>query len=110
MGLAIENNRACSRKQIDLEITLIAQEGIPSHGTLKNISFSGAYVLTHSRVLQPNTPLTIVLQQDEGDIKRIYRMNATVARRDRTGAGIVFDDFDNDTIRSLRMIYKSTLD
>lgn len=109
MALAISNDRSGTRRAVDLDVTLVARHGNPFHGTLKNISFNGGYIETPNRALLPNTPLTIVIQKDEGDVQRIYRMNATVVRQDREGAAIAFDDFDGDTVRSLRTIYKSTL-
>lgn len=109
MNLAAKNARSCSRTPVDMDVTLVASHGIPFHGTLANISFSGAYIHTSNKALLPSTSLTIVLQKDEGGVQRIYRMGATVVRQDHDGAGVCFDDFDPDTVRSLRTIYKTTL-
>jgi len=103
------NDRTCSRTSVNFDVTLIADQSIPFHGTLTNISFSGGYIITPNRALPPKTPLTIVLQKDEGEVQRIYRMTASVVRQDQNGAAITFDDFDADTVRSLRTIYKSAL-
>ena len=103
------NDRNCSRTPVNFDVTLIADQSIPFHGTLTNISFNGGYITTHNKALPPKTPLTIVLQKEEGEVQRIYRMTASVVRQDRNGAAIAFDDFDADTVRSLRTIYKSAL-
>lgn len=110
MALAIKNDRNGSRRKVDFDVTLVARHGIPFHGTLENISFSGGYIATANRALLPSTPITVVLQQDEGEFQKIYRMNGTVVRQDQQGAAIMFNDYDADTVRSLRTIFKSTLD
>jgi len=102
-------DRNCSRTTVNFDVTLIADQGIPFHGTLTNVSFTGGYITTHNKALPPRTPLTIVLQRDEGEVQRIYRMTASVVRQDQDGAAIIFDDFDTDTVRALRTIYKTTL-
>jgi hypothetical protein len=109
MDIAAENTRSGSRTPVSMDVTLIAGHGVPFHGTLANISFGGAYVETQNKALMPRTPLTIILQQQDGDEQRIFRMMATVERQDKTGAGISFDDYDVETVRSLRAIYKKAL-
>jgi len=109
MHYGATNDRNCSRTPVNFDVTLITGQSLPFHGTLTNISFNGGYITTHNKALPPKTPLTIVLQKEEGDVQRIYRMTASVVRQDRNGAAIAFDDFDADTVRSLRTIYKSTL-
>ncbi len=109
MPLAAKNARSCSRTLVDMDVTLVAGHGVPFHGRLINISFGGGYITTANKALPPKTPLTIVLQKEENNVQRIYRMNATVVRQDSTGAGIAFDDFDPDTVSSLRTIYKTSL-
>jgi len=109
MSFAAKNSRSCSRTPVNMDVTLIAGHGIPFHGTLANISIGGAYVETTNKALMPKTPLTIILRQEDDSVQRIFRMEATVARQDRHGAGVMFDDFDAETVRSLRAVYKSTL-
>jgi len=108
MDLATRNDRSSSRRLTDIDVTLVARHGIPFHGVLKNISLGGGYIETRNRTLVPRIPLTIVLQQNENGVQHIYRMSATVARQDQRGAGIMFNDYDSDTIRSLRTIYKNS--
>lgn len=109
MSTATTNSRSCSRMPVDMDVTLIAAHGVPFHGTLANISIGGAYVETSNKALMPRTPLTIILHQEDSAVQLIFRMEATVARQDTHGAGVMFDDFDTETVRSLRAIYKSTL-
>ena len=110
MNLAANiNDRTCSRTPVNMDVTLVAGHGIPFHGILRNVSFNGGYITTANKALLPKTSLTLVLQKDDGDVQRIYRLNATVVRQDRDGAGIAFDDFDPETVRSLRTIYKTTV-
>jgi len=103
------NDRNCSRTPVDIDVTLVTARNLPFQARLTNISFNGGYIQTDNQALQLNTPLTVVLQKQEGDIQQIYRMSASVVRRDSNGAGILFDDFDTDTVRSLRTIYRSAL-
>jgi len=110
MDMATRNDRSSSRRLTDIDVTLVARHGIPFHGILKNISLGGGYIETHNRALVPQTPLTIVLQQNENGVQRIYRMSATVARKDLQGTGVMFNDYDSDTIRCLRTIYKNSID
>lgn len=109
MDLAANNNRACSRTPVSMDVTLVADQGVPFHGTLSNISFNGGYITTSHKALSPNTPVTLILQKDDGGVQRLYRMNATIVRLGSDGAGVAFDDFDTETVRSLRTIYKTTL-
>jgi len=108
MAPETRNDRSCSRKPVNMDVTLIAGHGIPFHATLTNVSFDGGYITTSNKALMPKTQLTLVLQKDEDGVQRIFRMSATVVRQDHKGAGIAFNDFDPDTVRSLRTIYKET--
>ena len=109
MSQGTRDDRNCSRTRVNFDVTLIAEQSIPFHGTLTNISFNGGYIATQNRALPPHTPLTIVLQKMEGEVQKFYRMTASVVRQDQNGAGVAFDDFDSDTVRSLRTIYRSVL-
>ena len=104
------NHRACSRTPLDLDVALFYSDKPALYGKLLDISFGGALVEIDSVPLKVNDPVTIdvFLQEDERD-EHIYSLSAVVIRKPPEGAGLKFDDYDGDTIKSLRRLYQHAL-
>lgn len=70
--------------------------------TLRDVSLGGALVETDIENLPINTPVSVAFRLLPGDHGGDYRLHATVVRHQGGGAGLLFQDLDIDTIRSLR--------
>jgi len=70
--------------------------------TLCNVSIGGALVETGEAVLPPDVLVSIAFNLSAEDHRGDYRLHAVVVRSDTTGAGLLFQDLDIETIRSLR--------
>jgi hypothetical protein len=71
--------------------------------TLRDVSLGGALVETGDVSLPLNAPVSVAFNLSPGDDHRgDYRLHATVVRRDASRVGLLFQDLDTETIRSLR--------
>ena len=110
MDRAKENHRTCSRTPLNLAVTLYNHTGTPVDGTLIDISFGGAYIKTSTRSLLVEEPVTLaMLLRDRGQ-EQLYSMSAVVVRKGDNGAGLMFDEYDSDTIHCLRRVYRAALE
>jgi hypothetical protein len=109
MGTAA-NKRACSRAPVNLEAALFYREAPALYGKLRDISFGGVYVQADCDTLNLNEPVTldVFLDKDE-QAEHLYSLSAIVVRKTYDGAGLKFDDFDGETVRSLRRLYQYAL-
>ena len=104
-----ENTRACSRTAVDVPVTLFFGRGSHLYGRLIDISFGGAFVETDTTVLAVDTPLTVILKGRTGTQEPLYKMSAVVVHKNPDGAGVMFDELDEETVRSLRRVYHDAL-
>lgn len=102
------NQRACSRTPIDLDVVIYFRDTAERQAKLQDISFGGAYVATENSELKVNDLVTIGLYLEDID-EEFYTLAATVVRRDADGAGLSFDEYDQDTLKSLRKVYHDAL-
>ena len=58
-----------------------------------NLSASGAFIETEFLGATRGTPVDLVFVLDHGQVVRMYRMPATVARVSRQGAGVMLNNY-----------------
>jgi hypothetical protein len=102
------NNRTCSRTPVDLDVVIYFRDTAERQAKLQDISFGGAFIATNNTDLQVNDLVTIGLYLENID-EEFYTMAATVVRRAAEGAGLSFDEYDQDTLKSLRKLYHDAL-
>lgn len=102
------NNRTCSRTPVDLDVVIYFRDTAERQAKLQDISFGGAFVATGNTDLKVDDLVTIGLYLENVD-EEFYTMAATVVRRAQEGAGLAFDEYDQDTLKSLRKLYHDAL-
>jgi len=102
------NQRSCSRTPIDLDVVIYFRDTAERQAKLQDISFGGAFIATQNRELKVDDLVTIGLYLEDID-EEFYTLAATVVRRAKEGAGLSFDEYDQETLRSLRKLYHDAL-
>jgi len=104
-----KEHRKSARRPIALKAILYPSEGTPFFGTIQDISFSGMFVETRVKTPPVNTQISLSFRLGAGEQRNQYRMSAVVARSTADGMGLVFEDYDEHTVVSLRRVYRETL-
>lgn len=108
-AISSKEQRKSARRPIALKAILYPSEGTPFLGTIQDISFSGMFVETRVKSPPVKTPISLSFRLGTGDKKNQYRMCAVVARSTADGMGLVFEDYDERTVASLRRVYREIL-
>ena len=103
------NDRSSSRMPLDLDVTLFHHQGNPMSARLQDISFGGVYVATNNSPPIVDSTVTLGLSLFEGGAEKVYSMSAVVVRTEDKGAGLMFDDYDGETVKCLRKLYHDAL-
>lgn len=82
-------HRWSDRRPTDLPVTLAYRPLGLIRGRLRDLSGGGAYIRTRI-ALVPNTPVELVVPNDERDATRLLRVPAIVTRSDADGAALMF--------------------
>ncbi|BAU49011.1 hypothetical protein SVA_2463 [Sulfurifustis variabilis] len=82
-------HRWSDRRPADLPVTLAYRPLGLIRGRLQDLSGGGAYIRTRIALL-PNTPVELVVPNDEQDATRLLRLPAIVTRSGPEGAGLMF--------------------
>ena len=102
-------NRSCSRSPLALSVVVLHGDSEQRPGTVRDISFGGAYLETDAQAFRPDDVVTVCFELDEEDSPHAYALTGTVARLERDGAGIAFDDYDDANVAALRKVYRRLL-
>ena len=97
-------NRWSTRKPVTGTVVVDSPRLGKIRSTLCDISLGGALVETGNITLPLNSPVSVAFNLLTGDHRGDYRLHAVVVRRSLAGAGLLFQDLDTETIRSLRAI------
>lgn len=108
-----KDHRWSTRRPVDLDVTLQSDGHKPIVGRAHDISIGGMFVKTEAH--QPITLTTdssvilgFSMDHDEGTMH--YRVPARVVRIALDGAGLMFEDYDAATLRSLRKVLHKSLE
>lgn len=82
-------HRWSDRRPTDLPVTLAYRPLGLIRGRLRDLSGGGAYIRTQIALL-PNTPVELVVPNDERDATRLLRVPAVVTRSGPDGAALMF--------------------
>ena len=83
--------------------------GRPIEGTILDVSFGGMYVETYAKAPAVDTAVSLHFQHPANHEHHDYQLSAVVVRNDADGVGLMFEDYDDHTIESLRRVYLSTV-
>lgn len=73
-------------------------------GIAHNLSLGGLYVETGLHALMTNDPVTVSFAYPLPDETGYFRLHATVIWTSPYGAGLMFRDFDPETLHALRRL------
>lgn len=102
-------NRSCSRSPLALGVVVLHGDNEERFGTVRDISFGGAYLETDAQAFRPDDVVTLCFELEDDDTPRAYALTGTIARLERSGAGIAFDDYDDANVAALRKVYRQLL-
>ena len=102
-------HRSCSRSPLALRVVVLHADDKERTGTLRDISFGGAYLETDAVSFNANDVVTLCFELEEADSARAFALTGTVARLDPGGAGISFDEYDDANLAALRHVYRKLL-
>lgn len=71
-------------------------------GRVRNASLGGMFVETGPIALHVNTPVELAIRRQGHPADKLYRLRALVVRVVEGGAGLMFRNFDDVTLRTLR--------
>jgi len=108
-GHSAENHRTCSRAPVILPVEILHGEKESVLGQLSDISFGGAYIETDAHDFRANDIVTLCFELENEQGARPCALSGTVARAGDEGVAITFDDYDGDTVRALRHVYRHLL-
>jgi len=108
-ALAKTPTRSCSRSPLTLRVVVLHGNSEERPGMVRDISFGGAFLETDAQNFRPNDVVTLCFELKGSNSPHIYSLTGTVARLERTGAGIAFDDFDSANVLALRDVYRHLL-
>jgi hypothetical protein len=99
------NRRACSRSPMDLPVTVYHHSAEAARGLLSDFSFAGAFIRTNAQRHAIDDLVTLTFNVDDRLHDFTCHASATVVRTSPEGIGVIFDEYDQDTLSSLRTLY-----
>ncbi len=108
-ALSKTHNRSCSRSPLALSVVVLHGDHEQRPGTVRDISFGGAYLETDAQAFRPDDIITLCFELDDENALHAYALTGTVARLEHDGAGIAFDEFDDANLAALRKVYHRLL-
>jgi hypothetical protein len=104
--MAIEH-RLGMREGIEHRVCVYRPRKRAVFGRSTNVSSSGMYVRTESNKLPVNTKVQLVTVWREFGVFRLHRVDAVVARQDRSGLGLMFTDSDPREVYRLLLLLRN---
>lgn len=101
-GMNNEERRWNSRKPIDMNVSLYYGGLGLLQCKVKDISLNGIYVETGRIMLSQDTSIELVFTGYTKQASRQHRINAQIARVDRRGAGLAFNNLELGAYRFLQ--------
>ena len=103
---AVAERRWSDRVSETLPVTLHCHGNPPLHARSRNISLGGMFVETVTAIDSLSMPAVISFSLSRGSEIRHYRLSVELIRIADDGAAIMYRDFENETVRTLReMLY-----
>lgn len=100
----IKELRRSTRRAIDLNVIVYPGDTDPFMGTIYDFSTGGLFIETRT-IPAIETPVILRFRLGSARKKESYRISAIVVRHSIDGIGLMFDEYDNNTIKSLRQMY-----
>lgn len=107
MELYEDENRWSSRIASEYDVIISSENIQPIKGKMLDYSFSGIFVSTDTEAPPVETPVDLRIQIGDNNNKKVHHVAATISRTTSRGAGIKFNEYDEDTIETLSNIYCS---
>lgn len=101
------DQRWSSRQSVSLPVKLYSGNEPTLQGHTQNLGIGGMFVETESKHLPLNSQLSVSFSVATHDGTSHHRLPATVVWADEHGAGLMFTDFNIETVHTLREVLYS---
>lgn len=104
VGDVAMEKRWAARRDVQISVDLKCKDVEVVNCQTRDVSLSGAFVEVH-RVQPPiNTAVNLVFRMGESGQSTHYKVQAKVARATGDGVGVMFEELDVSSFRSLREV------
>ncbi len=97
------------RRAVAMDVMLYDSRGMVIEGQIQNVSIGGVYVDTGSTVPQLNSSVILGFQMKSLEGTTYHRLPALVVHVENMGAGLMFEDYDDNTIAALRTVVQQSV-
>lgn len=102
------DHRWSTRQPITFPVKLYRGGEPIGQGRAQNVGIGGMFVEARPRRIPADAPLSVAFSVDVNGTTTHHRLPATVVWEDDNGAGLMFTDFNVDTVHTLRDILYPT--
>lgn len=103
------HHRWSVRRPVSIEATLYDSRKVPVQVEIQNVSIGGVFIDTKPLVSDQNTPVLLGFLTKSGEEISYHKLSARMVHSDDQGAGLMFDDYDTDTVVALRQVIHQSL-
>lgn len=98
------DHRWSARLPLTLDVKVFDGGEPIAQGHTQNVGIGGMFIDTHKRKLPLNSRIAVAFSVGAGGNVSHHRLPATVIWSSEEGAGLMFTDFNVDTVHTLREI------
>jgi len=109
LGPKFKYYRNSDRYPAWVDVTITGKDMAPIKGTVENVSLGGLYIETDSPIPGGKHTITLAFDGYEKGHVREHHLTATVAHLESGGAGLVFDNYDPETLHALRAVMSNAI-
>ncbi|MBE9515417.1 MAG: PilZ domain-containing protein [Proteobacteria bacterium] len=105
----VTHDRWSKRRELEVDVVIHDGKHQPMRGLMINISIGGAYIEMGAPQPEREAAISLDFKTEIDGEPQYYHMPAKVAHVDETGIGLVFEDYDADTVEALKRLMRSVL-
>lgn len=105
-----EKNRWSKRREIEVDVVIHDGKHQPMRGVMVNISVGGAYIEIEAPRPAMNAAVAVDFKAEINGEISYYHMPAKVVHVDEAGIGLVFEEYDSDTVDALKQLMRATIE
>jgi len=105
----VNHERWSKRRELEVDVVIHDGKHQPMRGLMINISIGGAYVELDTPRPELEAAISLDFKTEIDGESEYYHMPARVTHLDEVGIGVLFEDYDADTVDALKRLMKSVL-
>ncbi|MDH5648849.1 MAG: PilZ domain-containing protein [Gammaproteobacteria bacterium] len=98
------HHRWSVRRPVALDATLYDGRDVPVQVEIQNVSIGGVFIDTIPLIPNSEFPVLLGFLTNDGKEVNYHKLSARVVHTGDTGAGLMFEDYDGDTVAALRQV------